>query len=95
MDLERPSIVRFSARLEDCLSILEEVERIASDRVLCDLVRLQKLAEDFIAYFTPDAFAAISATKIRNAYKDFERKLLSWDKQTPNESKSCKLNFVA
>ena len=55
MSLRHPAFVRWSVYIEECLDVLSsETGTLPSDRWLCDLIRIQHIAEDAAVVFSMD-----------------------------------------
>ncbi len=89
MALHRPDLLRWSAYTSECVDVLESSsDAYASDRVLCQWVKLQHIAEDVGVQFSMDdplAQVGMSDTKLRYTLRGFERQLEDWRKQVPKE----------
>jgi len=60
-----------------------------SDKILCQWVRIQHIAEDIGLQFSMDDPAAsvfISDARVQHALKGFERELEAWRKQIPSNA---------
>ena len=89
MSLRRPNLIRWTPYVGDCVDFLESSpEALQSDRHLCQLVRLQQIAEDVgvqLSMDDPCALVGISDIKVQYALKGFERQLDDWQAQLPKE----------
>jgi len=94
MGLGRPTNLRPNAHVDDCLAVLDNGDHDASDMVFCQLVRLQRIADEFVLQVTPDGLATSTSLKVRNAYKDLEKKLQAWEKQNGDISNHCRSHSV-
>lgn len=83
--------------MDECLRDLEKSsEAFPSDKIFCQWVRLQKLADDLGAQISTDEInhTDISDQKTQYALKGFEKQLVDWEKQKSVEISSCILSFV-
>lgn len=83
--------------MDECLRDLEKSsEAFPSDKVFCQWVRLQKLADDLGAQISTDEISQtdISDQKTQYALKGFEKQLVDWEKQKSVEITSCIFPFV-
>ena len=80
--------------MADSLDVLESSPEAApSDRVLCQWVRSQHIAEEVGTSFSMDdplATVSISDQKVQYALKGFERDLEKWSSQIPPDVQSRK-----
>ncbi len=87
MILKRPTLLRWTNYMEDCVKHLEtSPEAVPSDRILCHHIRLAHLCEEVGAQFSMDdplAKVSISDPKIGYAIKMFECQLKEWSAKTP------------
>ncbi|KAI9717933.1 MAG: hypothetical protein M1812_004460 [Candelaria pacifica] len=87
MAARRPNLIRWSPYMNECISTLEtSPEAYASDRVLCQWVRAQHIAEEIGLQFSMDdsfASCSISDLKVQYALKGFERQMEDWKLQVP------------
>ena len=94
MGLRRPNLIRWGPFMEDCVETLENSPDAApSDRVLCQWVRSQHIAEDIGTQFSMDdpvANVSIADPKVQYALKGFERDLEKWTSQIPADIHSRK-----
>jgi len=94
MGLRRPNLIRWSPFMADSLDVLESSPEAApSDRVLCQWVRSQHIAEEVGTSFSMDdplATVSISDQKVQYALKGFERDLEKWSSQIPPDVQSRK-----
>lgn len=83
--------------MDECLRDLEKSsEAFLSDKVFCQWVRLQKLADDLGAQISTDEISHtdISDQKTQYALKGFEKQLVDWEKQKSVDITSCIFSFV-
>ena len=95
MGLRRPNIIRWSSYMDECLNVLETSnEALASDMVLCQWLRLQRLTDEVGGQISmDDAYSVgVADPKIQYALKGFERQLKDWQKQKPRNIVSRKLS---
>ena len=94
MGLRRPNLIRWSSFMADCIEALESSPDAAdSDKVLCQWVRSQHIAEEIGTQFSMDdpmANVSIADSKIQYALKGFERELDKWTSQVPTGIQSRK-----
>ena len=97
MGSRRQNLIRWTPYMDECLCDLENSsESFPSDKVFCQWVRLQKLADDLGAQISTDEISHTDITnqKIQYALKGFERQLVDWEKQKSVEITSCISSFV-
>ncbi|RFU25659.1 hypothetical protein B7463_g10687, partial [Scytalidium lignicola] len=89
MGLRRPNLIRWTNFMADCIDVLETSPDAApSDKLLCQWVRSQHIAEDVGTQFSMDdplANVNISDLKVQYALKGFERDLENWSSHVPLE----------
>ncbi|KAI9704891.1 MAG: hypothetical protein M1836_006671 [Candelina mexicana] len=89
MAARRPNLIRWSPYMNECITTLEtSPEAYASDRVLCQWVRAQHMAEEIGIQFSMDdpfASCSISDSKVQYALKGFERQMEDWQSQIPKD----------
>jgi hypothetical protein len=94
MGLRRPNLIRWTTFMADCVDVLENSpDAVPSDKVLCQLVRSQHIAEEIGTQFSMDdpmANISIADAKVQHALKGFERDLEKWSSQIPREVRSSK-----
>lgn len=82
MLLRHPIVFRWSPYIEESLEYLAtSPDALPSDRWLCDLVRLQHIAEEVSIYFSmddPGNIVSITDPRILNRLKGFELELDQW-----------------
>lgn len=92
MGLRRPNLIRWGPFMVDCIEFLEtSPEAVPSDKVLCQWVRSQHIAEEVGTQFSMDdpmATVTIADAKVQYALKGFERDLEKWSDQIPPEAQS-------
>lgn len=92
MGLRRPNLIRWTPFMADCIEFLEtSPDAAASDKVLCQWVRSQHMAEEVGTQFSMDdpmANVSIADSKVQYALKGFERDLEKWSSQIPAECQS-------
>ena len=97
MGSRRQNLIRWTPYMDECLRDLEKPsEAFPTDKVFCQWVRLQKLADDLGAQISTDEISHtdISDQKTQYALKGFERQLVDWEKQKSVEITSCICSFV-
>jgi hypothetical protein len=96
MGLRRPNLIRWSSFMADCVEGLENSPEAApSDKVLCQWVRSQHIAEEVGTQFSMDdpvANISIADSKVQYALKGFERDLEKWSNGIPADVQSRKLH---
>ncbi|KFZ11900.1 hypothetical protein V501_04476 [Pseudogymnoascus sp. VKM F-4519 (FW-2642)] len=89
MGLRRSNLIRWTSYMGECVEVLETSPDAApSDKVLCQWVRSQHIAEEVGTQFSmDDSFASVSITdpKVQYALKGFERDLEHWSSHIPND----------
>lgn len=94
MGLRRPNLIRWGPFMDDCVEALENSPEAApSDKVLCQWVRSQHIAEEIGTQFSMDdpvASVSIADQKVQFALKGFERDLEKWTNQIPADIQSRK-----
>jgi len=97
MGLRRPNLVRWTSYMGECIEVLEtSPEAAPSDKLLCQWVRSQHIAEEVgIQFSMDDAFATVSIAdpKVQYALKGFERDLEHWSDQMPKDVQNRKFTF--
>lgn len=94
MGLRRPNLIRWSPFMADCIEFFEALpaaESTASDKVLCQWVRSQHIAEEVGTSFSMDdpmAIVNIADSKVQYSLKGFERDLEKWSSLIPVEIRS-------
>ncbi|RDL36804.1 Zn2 DNA-binding protein [Venustampulla echinocandica] len=98
MGLRRPNLIRWTSFMADCIEFLETSPDAApSDKVLCQWVRSQHMAEEVGTQFSMDdpmANVSIADSKVQYALKGFERDLDKWSSQIPAECHSVDLKLT-
>ena len=81
--------------MADCVEVLENSPEAAlSDKILCQWVRSQHIAEEVGTQFSMDdpvATISIADSKVQYALKGFERDLEKWTNGIPADVQSRKL----
>ena len=94
MGLRRLNLIRWTPFMADCLDVLENSPEAAhSDKILCQWVRSQHIAEEVGNQFSmddPSVSVNIADPKIQYALKGFERDIERWSTQIPPEVQSRK-----
>lgn len=82
MSLRHPAFVRWSVYIEECLDVLSsDAQALPSDAWLCDLVRLQHIAEDASVMFSmddPGSLVTLNDPKTRYQIGVFRQQLEHW-----------------
>lgn len=81
----------------DCIESLESSpDAFESDKLLCQWVRVQHIAEDVgvrLSMDDPCASITLSDKQVRCALKEFEKQLEDWYAQLPKELLNCKIPY--
>lgn len=84
--------------MDECIEMLEtSSEALASDKLLCEHVKLQHVNEDIGMSFSmddPSATVTISDTKVQYSLRGFEKNLSDWTKAVPKEVYNSKLEIL-
>ncbi|KAH0543555.1 hypothetical protein FGG08_002116 [Glutinoglossum americanum] len=95
--LRRPNLIKWTSYMQDCIDYFESSpEALPSDKVLCQLVRSQHIAEDVAVQFSiddPPASMVISDPKVQYALKGFERQFEEWTAHIPKDMDSSALKL--
>ncbi|TAQ88992.1 hypothetical protein B7494_g2656 [Chlorociboria aeruginascens] len=98
MGLRRPNLIRWTSYMADCIEVLESSpEAVLSDKLLCQWVRSQHIAEEIGTQFAmddPTANISIADLKVQYALKGFERDLEKWSDQVPKEVQTPTLKLT-
>jgi hypothetical protein len=82
MSLRHPAFVRWSVYTEECLDILSaEPPALPSDVWLCDLIRIQRIAEAGSLSFSmddPGAIVTLRDVRIQYQLRGFRQQLEYW-----------------
>ncbi|KAK6386776.1 hypothetical protein LTS17_000038 [Exophiala oligosperma] len=82
MSLRHPAAIRWSVYIEECLDVLSSApSALPSDRWLCDLIRIQHIAEDASMVFSmDDPGSVISFRDVKTQYHigGFHQQLEQW-----------------
>ena len=79
--------------MDEWLEALEtDQDALESDKMLCQWVRLQRLADELGSKLSLDHVCHIDVSdpKIESALRGFERQMNDWHEQTPEDKPSCK-----
>ena len=97
MGLRQPNLFRWDSYIDECVEVVEtSVDAMPSDKVLCQWVKLQRLADEISEQFNPEdlPLCAVERTKPRQPIlKEFEERLHNWHKQIPDGIASCKFSL--
>lgn len=78
--------------MDECVEILEtSPDALPSDKILCQWIKIQRLAEDIKFQFSmddPSTNVAVNEPKIQYALKGFERELEEWRRETYKDNQS-------
>ena len=98
MGLRRPNLIRWNAFMDDCVEVLESSPHaLESDKVLCQWIRSQHIAEEVGTQFSMDdpvANVSIADSKVQLSLKGFERDLEKWSNQIPANIASRKSSLI-
>lgn len=90
MAQRRPNLLRYTMFMSECVEVLERSPEAApTDKVLCQWVKLQKIAEEIgigFAFDDPNANISIDDTRIQFSLKGFARQLEEWKAKCPPEA---------
>lgn len=90
MAQRRPNLLRYTMFMSECVEVLESSPEAApSDKVLCQWVKLQKIAEEIgigFAFDDPNATVSIDDTRVQFSLKGFARQLEEWRSKCPPEA---------
>lgn len=82
----------------DCIEFLESSpEALKSDKILCQWVRAQHIAEEVgeqLSMDDPCASVSLSDVKVQFALRGFEKQLEDWYAQLPKELDNREFSFV-
>lgn len=89
MALHRPSLLRWTTFMTECVDILESSPDAApTDKYLCHLVWTHRLAEEIGIQFSmddPSVFVSIADARTQHALRGYERELEKYNSQIPKE----------
>lgn len=89
MAQRRPNLLRYTKFMGECVEVLENSpDAVPSDRVLCQWVKLQKIAEEIgigFAFDDPNATVYIEDAPVQFSLKGFARQLEEWKSKCPPE----------
>lgn len=95
MTLRRPSLVRWRPFNDDCIDFLKKSpDALPSDKILCDWVTLQHIAEEVGVQFSmhdPYSSVSIADTNVQHSLKNFEKDLEKWQVNIESRSMTRKL----
>lgn len=90
MAQRRPNLLRYTMFMSECVEVLESSPEAApSDKVLCQWVKLQKIAEEIgigFAFDDPNATVSIDDARVQFSLKGFARQLEEWKLKCPPEA---------
>lgn len=90
MAQRRPNLLRYTMFMGECIEVLENSPDAApSDKVLCQWVKLQKIAEEIgisFAFDDPNANVSIDDARVQFSLKGFARQLEEWKLRCPPEA---------
>lgn len=89
MSLRRPSMLRFSSWVTDCVETLApSFLSLPTDKMFCHWVRLQIISEDIYTSFSFDDqsnLAKLSETPVQFMLRSFEKRLEIWKRDITQE----------
>lgn len=87
MAQRKPNLLRYTMFMSECVEVLENSPEAApTDKVLCQWIKLQKIAEEVgigFAFDDPNANVSIDDTRIQFSLKGFARQLEEWKSKCP------------
>lgn len=94
MGLRRPNLIRWTSFMAESVDILENSPEAApTDKILCQWVRSQRIAEEVGISFSmddPSASISIADPKVQYALKGFEQELDKWSSSIPPDVQTRK-----
>ena len=82
ISLRHPTFVRWSVYIEECLDVIaNDPNALPSDKWLCDLIRLQHIAEDASVIFSmddPGSTITLRDVKVQYQLGGFRQQLEQW-----------------
>ncbi|KAI9650505.1 hypothetical protein NHQ30_000521 [Ciborinia camelliae] len=98
MGLRRPNLIRWTSFMAESVDILENSPEAApTDKILCQWVRSQRIAEEVGIQFSmddPGASISIADPKVQYALKGFEQELDKWSSSIPPEIQTPSLKLT-
>ncbi|TVY73392.1 Transcriptional regulator WAR1 [Lachnellula suecica] len=98
MGLRRPNLIRWNSFMDNCIEFFENSpDAVASDKILCQWIKNQHIAEEVGTQFSmddPTATVNIADSKVQFAMKGFERDMEKWNSQLPDEAKTPSLTMT-
>ncbi|EXJ87163.1 hypothetical protein A1O3_04122 [Capronia epimyces CBS 606.96] len=98
ISLRHPAFVRWSVYIEECLNVLSsEPQALPSDAWLCDLIRLQHIAEDASVVFAmddPGSFVTLNDPQTRYQVGSFRQRLEHWHRYCETSLQRKILSYV-
>ncbi|ESZ92377.1 hypothetical protein SBOR_7232 [Sclerotinia borealis F-4128] len=98
MALRRPNLIRWTSFMAESVDILEHSPEAApTDRILCQWVRSQRIAEEVGIQFSmddPGASISIADPKVQYALKGFEQELDKWSSSIPPDVQTPSLKLT-
>lgn len=74
--MQTPNIMRWTRQTEECLEVLEvHPASLASDKILCSHIRLQRILEDVEGQLRP---SILGPTAMKVTHRAFRRQLADW-----------------
>lgn len=93
MSLRHPAFVRWSVYVEECLDVLSsEPLALPTDKWLCDLIRIQHVAEDASVVFSmddPGAIVTFRDVKTQYQIGGFRQRLEHWRRYSSTDLEQC------
>ena len=95
MGMRHRNLIRNDRYLQNCIALLGNSDyALDHDKVLCEMVHLQTLADELSELLLPEENDMVNETEVRNAYIAFDLKMKIWREQNPTYCGSCKLLHV-
>ncbi|KAA8576294.1 hypothetical protein MFRU_009g01910 [Monilinia fructicola] len=98
MGLRRTNLIRWSSFMAESVDVLENSPDAApTDKILCQWVRSQRIAEEVGIQFSmddPGATISIADPKVQYALKGFEQDLDKWSNQIPPDVQTPSLKLT-
>ena len=92
LSLRFPHILRWSLYMDECIEILEgSDEATPSDKILCQWVKLPRMADDLRARFDnrpKDSTSCLTDPEVQSDLRVFEHRLAEWEKELPKNISS-------
>ena len=97
MSLRRPNLLRFTSHMAECIDFIESSpDALDSDKLLCQWVRIQHIADDIALQLSlddPNTTLSMADPKVTSALQTFEKKMDEWRAQVPKGIDACEPMF--